>query len=121
MQIARETIARKVEESKYVGICKRFPLLRGGDTTRKVKSVQDNCNTDEEESAEATSKSIECRQNGQKDTVHLLDANGASRNCDITQINDKEKINDFHHLHFMVETPFMESVFGLIMNNESQS
>ena len=47
VQKARETIARKVEESKYVGICKRFPQR---DTKRRANSVQDtNSNTESEE------------------------------------------------------------------------
>ena len=48
VQKARETIARKAEEeSKYVGICKRFPQR---DTKRRAISVQDtNSNTESEE------------------------------------------------------------------------
>ena len=113
VQIARETIARRVEESKYVGVCKRFPLrdtkgfpLR--DTTRKANAVQDG---NGEESADVASRStrrsrIECKQNGQ-DTVHLL---AASRDCDPVQRHNNEEMNDnitnangFHHLQTKAE------------------
>ena len=47
VQKACETIARKAEESKYIGICKRFPQR---DTKRRAISVQDtNSNTESEE------------------------------------------------------------------------
>ena len=113
MQIAQETIARRMEESKYVGVCKRFPL-RGTkrfplrDTTRKANAVQDG---NGEESADVASRStrrsrIECKQNGQ-DTVHLL---AASRDCDPVQRHNNEEMNDnitnangFHHLQTKAE------------------
>ena len=110
VQIPQATIARKVDESKYVGVCKRF--LPRDTTTRKANSVQD---ANSEESADLASSSssnkIEWKQNGQ-DTVHLLTANGVSKDCDTAQrngqSNNKEQMNDnitncFHHLRTEVK------------------
>ena len=95
VQTAHEKIAKKAEESRYVGICKRFPKR---DTNRKTNSVQDSKT---EQSADMMSRwgsgTMMCKQNGQG-TAHLLDANGASRDCDTRktngQRNNKEEMND---------------------------
>ena len=110
VQIAQETIARRAEESKYVGICKRFPLQ---DAKRKANSVQDS---NAEESANMASRSssnrIMCKQQKGQNTANLLGANGTLKDCDSVQTNgqriNKEEMNDniingFHHLQTKTE------------------
>ena len=109
VQIAQETIARRAEESKYVGICKRFPLQ---DAKKKANSVQDsNAEENAYMASRSSSNRIMCKQKGQN-TANLLGANGTLKDCDSVQtngqrINKEEKndniINGFHHLQTKTE------------------